>query len=223
MVYGRFRGRFPNILKCVRNPSRVDPCTPNGARAKHCKLLQRLPVRGQVVDVAFMWLSPLTVTIGAAFFALAGIHGCATASDDPVPSLVGGKVISSSEPFTRLTSAITSGFTEPAELVVRDPAALATAWRTLHNGVPGNPAPTVDFAQKMVVLVALGQRNTGGYAIRFDSMTVEGGIPVMRYTVTSPGASCMTTQMVTSPVDVVVVRRVDGQAQFAAVKVVQDC
>jgi hypothetical protein len=58
-----------------------------------------------------MWLSPLTVTIGAAFFALAGIHGCATASDDPVPSLVGGKVISSSEPFTRLISVTTSGFT----------------------------------------------------------------------------------------------------------------
>jgi len=169
-----------------------------------------------------MWSSPLAATVSVAFFALAGIHGC-TASNDTVPSLVGAKVTSSSEPFTRLVSMTTSGFTEPAELVLRDPTALAAAWRTLYGGVPGNPAPAVDFAQKMVVLVALGQRNTGGYAIRFDSMTVEAGVPRVRYTATSPGPSCMTTQSLTSPVDVVLVRRIDGQAQFDARKVVQDC
>jgi hypothetical protein len=41
--------------------------------------------------------------------------------------------------------------------------------------------------------------------------------------VTSPGPSCMTTQMLTSPVDVVVVRRIEGQAQFEARTVVQNC
>jgi hypothetical protein len=75
---------------------------------------------------------------------------------------------SSSEPFTRLLSATTSGFSEPAELPLRDQTALAAAWRTIHNGVPGNEPPAVNFAQKMVIVLALGQRNTGGYAIRFD-------------------------------------------------------
>src|SRR5437764_12715579 len=114
-------------------------------------------------------------TVGVAIgilFAVTGVHGCASSTDDSsVPSPVGaGVTSSSSEPFTRLLSAVTSGFTEPAELVLRDEAALANAWRTLNNGVPGNPAPTVDFSKKMVVLLALGQRNTGGYAVRFDSM-----------------------------------------------------
>jgi hypothetical protein len=172
-----------------------------------------------------MWLSPLTLIIGAVVFAVAGADGCTAAADDPnFPSVAGAGVSrSSAEPFTRLLSATTSGYTESAELVLRDKAAFAAAWNTVHNGIPGNPAPTVDFGQKMVVLVALGQRNTGGFSVSFDSMTVEAGTPRVRYTVTSPGASCMTAQVLTSPVDIVVVRRVEAQAQFIARPVVKEC
>jgi hypothetical protein len=172
-----------------------------------------------------MWLSPVTLIVGVVIFAVVGADGCTAAKDDPnFPSIAGAGVsTTSAEPFTRLLSATTSGFTEPAELVLRDQTAFANAWRTVHNGIPGNPAPAVDFTQKMVVLVALGQRNTGGFSIQFDSLTVASGIARVRYTVTSPGNSCMTTQSLTSPVDIVVVRRLDGQPQFEARSVVKEC
>jgi len=108
-------------------------------------------------------------------------------------------------------------------MVLRTDAGLAGAWRTLHNGVPGNPPPAVDLTRKMVVLLALGPRNTGGFDIRVDSISAEGAGAVVRYTVTSPGPTCMNTQALTSPVDVVSVPRVDGQIRFDARRVVQPC
>src|SRR5205085_3863327 len=134
-----------------------------------------------------------------------------------------GSVVSSpsQQSFTRLLSVITSGYTEQAAVVVRDQAGVVTAWRTINNGVPGNPPPNVDLSKQMVVVLALGERNTGGYQIKFDAMTVETGGAVIQYTTTSPAPECGNTQMVTSPVDVVSVPRVDGEIRFDHRTVIQ--
>lgn len=125
--------------------------------------------------------------------------------------------------LTRLHSAATSGFSEPAELVLRDRTALDDAWRTLHSSLPGNPAPTVDLSTKMVVLVALGTRNTGGHGVRVDSVMWDGSRTTVHYTATAPGSTCMTPQMITSPVDIVSVTRHDGPVRFERRNVVQPC
>ena len=156
--------------------------------------------------------------------ALAGFGACGPASQAPSSSTVPGvDVTSEQQSHTRLLSMPTSGYAESAELVLRDAAAFAAAWRTLHQGIPGNPPPAIDFARRMVVLLALGQRNTGGHGIRFDAIVASGAGATVRYTVTSPGAGCMTTQAITSPVDVVSVPRVDGEIRFERRSVVQEC
>ena len=125
--------------------------------------------------------------------------------------------------LTRLASATTSGFTEPAELVLRDAPALAEAWRTLHGGIPAESPPAVDLARDMVVLVALGERSSGGHAVRVDGVSPAGDGATVRYTATRPGASCMTTMEITSPVDAVRVPRVDGAVRFERRDVVREC
>lgn len=95
----------------------------------------------------------------------------------------------------------TSGYAEPAALVLASPEGWAAAWRTLHGGVAAGPPPAVDFARDVVVLVAAGERNTGGYAVRVDGTSdLSGGRRVVHATRTSPGPGCMTAQVVTSPV-----------------------
>jgi hypothetical protein len=153
------------------------------------------------------------------------VHGCSSAPDGASPSTSTETTVTAAaaQPLTRLLSVATSGFTEPAELVLRDRAALESAWRTLHDGLPGNPAPPLDLATRIAVLVALGPRNTGGYTVRVDSVTTDGSRATVHYTVTSPGPSCMTTQALTSPVDVVSVARIDGAVRFDRRDVVQQC
>lgn len=128
----------------------------------------------------------------------------------------------STEQGTHLHTALTSGFTAPEQLVLRDPPAWQAAWTRLHEGA-APPLPAVDFARDMVVLLALGERSSGGYQIRFDALERRGADATVQYTVTTPGPGCMTTRAITSPVDVVRVPRVAGSVRFAARTVRTPC
>ena len=132
-------------------------------------------------------------------------------------------MIQSPKPFTRVASAMVSGFSEAAEMVLRDQAAVSNAWSTLANGVAGNPSPHVDFARTILVLIALGPRSTGGHGIHADSVVASGNDVVVHYTVTTPGRDCMTTQMMTSPVDVISIDRIKGDVRFKRRNVIGKC
>ena len=125
--------------------------------------------------------------------------------------------------FTRILAQNTSGYPEPAELVLRDHAALEAAWRTLFAGSQGTPLPVVDFKKATLVLLALGEQRTGGHSVHFDRLTTQGSTAVVHYTATKPGPGCMTTMMVTSPVDLVSVPRIAGAVRFEKREVVEPC
>jgi hypothetical protein len=75
----------------------------------------------------------------------------------------------------------------------------------------------------MVVVAALGQRNSGGYTIRVDSaLTTIDGLTVW-ITTTDPGSHCLTTAALTQPVDIASLPRIDGAVRFVDVHSVVDC
>ncbi len=150
-------------------------------------------------------------------------NACSPATNTSSPAPDASAVSLTPLPVTILVSAVTSGFDEPTQIVVRDGTALADTWRTLHAGVPGNPAPTVDFNSHSVILVALGQRRTGGYSVSIDHVNRSGDGAVVTYTATSPGQGCMTTQMITSPVLIISVPRVASAVTFTRRDVMSSC
>ena len=152
-----------------------------------------------------------------------GVPACSPATNAPSTTPSASAVTPDSLPMTQLASAIVSGFSESAELTLRDNSALAEAWKSLHAGVPGNPAPAVDFGTQTVFLVALGQRNTGGYTVHIDRIVRTGDSTSVLYTVTSPGPGCMTSQMMSSPVVAVSTSRVTGAVRFERRDVVSAC
>ncbi len=137
-------------------------------------------------------------------------------STGPVPA-------PASAEFTRIMTQQTSAFDESAELVIRDRPALESAWARVFNQVQSNPPPAVDFGREMVILVALGNRNSGGYTIRVDAVNRSSDGAVVRYVATSPGPGCMTMQSMTSPVDVVRAPRIPGTIRFQRRDIVQTC
>lgn len=116
-------------------------------------------------------------------------------------------------PIVRLYDAQYSGYTSPTETVVNDRAAWASAWRQLHTDSAGDP-PAVDFTRDAVVVVAVGERSSGGTQVRIDDVTASGGGVLVRYTVTEPGEGCMSTQAITAPVAAVRVPRPAGPVRF---------
>jgi hypothetical protein len=110
-----------------------------------------------------------------------------------------------------LTSSTNSGVQEQRVAVARD----ARAWRALwseHSGlqVPDASAPEVDFDAEMAVVLFLGSRPTGGYAVSIDSIERGPEGLVVHATESAPAPDAMTTQALTSPMHAVAVPSCEG-------------
>ena len=117
-----------------------------------------------------------------------------------------------------------SGFRTASRLVVTDAMSWGVVWQRAYATLtPQPPQPAVDFATEAVIVASLGERFTGGFDIRVDSVvTHEGGIAVYLTTV-APGPSCVTTQSLTQPIHAVRVPRPHGPPVFDEQPIVRDC
>ena len=108
-----------------------------------------------------------------------------------------------------------SGFRTPLRRVVSDEAAWRATWSVLWLSQPSaTPRPAVDFTRERVVVVALGERPTAAYGVVMDSaVAAPGRLTVWSHVVLSP-AGCFGVDVVTQPVNLVRLPRVDGAIEF---------
>ena len=88
--------------------------------------------------------------------------------------------------------------------LVRDHARLETFYQQIQSNLLGakHPVPKMNYEKEMLLIVEMGQRNTGGYQLSFDSrkpILLEGSHATVTLTWNEPGPNTMTTQMLTSP------------------------
>lgn len=159
-------------------------------------------------------------------FAIALSIGCKNASSPPVdPAAFGSRAsVWLPDASAAIAHEYYSGFVDAAGLVITDSQSWAVAWAHLYDRVRPQPSlPAVDFRTEQVVLVALGERGTGGYDIRVDSVVQFQRGSVTYVTATAPGDRCFTTQALTQPVDVIRLSPGVGPMAFQQRAVVRDC
>jgi hypothetical protein len=132
-------------------------------------------------------------------------------------------VTQGAQPFTSIFESLTSGFPERAGLALRTRAAYDETMRTAYGILADAAPPPVDFERDMVIVVALGERATGGYAVRVDAIEQDADGVVIRSTETSPGPTCIVSQMLTSPVQVVSTPAIEGAVRFEWRQVTEAC
>lgn len=117
-----------------------------------------------------------------------------------------------------------SGVREPLERVIRDHATWRDMWAAIWGSmVPERPLPEVDFTRDMVVVVALGERRTGGYNVLVSSAWETEGRVTVEARTRMPGTACFVTQAFTYPLDAVRVPRRDGPVTFTNRVETYDC
>lgn len=125
------------------------------------------------------------------------------------------------EPYS-LTSY--SGLDQPARLVVRDEVTWREVWVAIWRRHSPEPSlPEVDFSQEMLVVVALGQRPSGGFGIFADAAFMDDEELVIRVRTVAPGPRCFTTAAVTQPVDVARLPRMELAVRFRDQPEVRGC
>jgi len=117
-----------------------------------------------------------------------------------------------------------SGITTQQRLVVRDGATWANVWQQIAgNSIPVPAVPAVDFASHVVIVAAMGMKNSGGYSIDVNDVRTLAEDAWISITENSPGAMCITTAVITTPVAIVRVPRFAGQVTFLEHAVQNDC
>jgi hypothetical protein len=121
----------------------------------------------------------------------------------------------------RLVRQAASGFERPEQRIVRDPAEWQRTWAQLRS--PEATAPDVDFQREMVVVVAAGRRNSGGFDIAVQAVHARAHHLEVVVRTTEPGEGCVVTGLLTSPVDVVVLPRSSLPVRFRLLTRVEPC
>jgi Tfp pilus assembly protein FimT len=137
----------------------------------------------------------------------------------------GAPPVGSTLPVTRLRAepysfAYYSAMKDSVRLTVRDAGEWQQAWSAVGHGTP---LPQVDFGQEMVIVAALGQRNSGGYSIYVDSAYQRDGHVEVVVRKVSPGAQCGTTAALTEPVDIARLPASTQPVRFRERSLVHNC
>jgi hypothetical protein len=155
-------------------------------------------------------------------FLLAGCGEGAPTGTLPVRNEVGGERLQTRAVFPQ--TVYYSGIGQASRGVVRSEGEWQALWAQVVRGRQPTPAtPAVDFSREMVIVAAMGTRNTGGYAITVDSVTATPGALHVFVTERSPGGSCGTTQALTAPVDAVALSSDVRAVQFHESTVAHNC
>lgn len=133
----------------------------------------------------------------------------------PCPSCEQARV-----PFT-----LNSAIWDSLRVMIRDAEAWSKVWERIHHSPvsPSPPLPEIDFSREMVVVVALGQRPTGGYGIIVDRAYERDDRLEVTVRSQTPGKNCFLTQAVTEPVDIVRLPKTERSVVFRETEVVHEC
>ena len=102
----------------------------------------------------------------------------------------------------------------PVRRAVADPSVWYEVWAAIHSNVMNPPPlPAVDFARETVIVLLLGERRTGGYAVSIGSIAVDRNVVDVEVAVRRPGAEDMVTLALTAPYQLAAI-------PFAAVTVI---
>jgi hypothetical protein len=158
------------------------------------------------------------------------LHSCQTGSNSGKPLT---KTVTKTVTMTRLRTCLplpcpfssTSGLDDPLRVMIRDRKAWREMWERIHRRGPSPEPelPEINFSKEMLVVVALGSRPTGGYAIFIEGVYERDGRLEVKVSSQSAGKNCMVTQSVTQPIDIVRIPKADIPMAFLENQVVHEC
>lgn len=117
------------------------------------------------------------------------------------------------------------GYHEEKRMLILDQIAWQALWEQVgSNQIPPPALPEVNFDEKALVALFMGDRGSGGYGQSIKKMEMENGRLVVRLIHGSPGKNCISTMAIVQPYTIVAIdKKYAKDPSFAIEKVVRDC
>lgn len=116
------------------------------------------------------------------------------------------------------------GYKTKTNLIISTQKEFLQIWeQAFANYMNKETAPEVDFEKNVIILVALGQKTSGGHTIKVNSVIESKDNTIVNILNTSPGKGCMTTEAITYPYQIVQIEKPKNTVQFSTIGKVIDC
>ncbi|MDF1673226.1 MAG: protease complex subunit PrcB family protein [Vicingaceae bacterium] len=123
-----------------------------------------------------------------------------------------------------LKSGNNGGFKTKTNLVISTQEEFLKIWnQAFANYMNKETAPEVDFEKNIILLVALGEKTSGGYTIKVDNVIETKDNTVVNVLYTSPGKGCMTTESITYPFQIIQIEKPNKAILFSKKNIVFGC
>ena len=117
--------------------------------------------------------------------------------------------------FSELSSGTNGGFSEKMSKIITSQNEFNEIWSTTFNRFSEAPKPPrIDLENKMIILVTMGIKNSGGHTIKISNVLENKSDITVTITETKPGTSCATTDVMTFPYQIVELKKIDKKAIF---------
>lgn len=141
-------------------------------------------------------LAIATAMLGCATIGLSGAFAARR-----IERTAGRRTPSTAGAIVHLYHSETSGMSSSIRAVVKDSTRFAEVWSEVVRN-PTAPRPAVDFTRYMVIVAAMGTRNSTGNTIELVSVDTIGGALNLHVALRVPGPNCIAGGVMTAPVDV---------------------
>jgi len=122
-------------------------------------------------------------------------------------------------PFETVLTEARSGLAEPRREVIRSEEAWRELWARVFSGVtPTPPRPTIDFSREMLIVVALGERRSGGFGIAVQRVSPRADGLEIEVLESCPAPGAMVSMGLTQPLEVVRLEKQPQAPSFLQVK-----
>jgi len=93
------------------------------------------------------------------------------------------------------------------------------------NRIFGNSGidPDIDFNEKTVIAIVMGQKTSGGYSVTLKQLEVEEGEIKFMVEEAVPGENCLVTQALTNPYQIVAIGKTQKSISFVGSTIIDDC
>lgn len=123
-----------------------------------------------------------------------------------------------------LNTGVNGGFTTKTNQVITDEDELKKAWKiAFKNYMKVGDAPEVDFNKNVVLLVAMGEKNSGGYSIKVEKVVSSNLSTIVSVVETVPGKNCNVTSALTYPYQFVQIEKPKTEITFTNIEDAIDC
>ena len=135
-------------------------------------------------------------------------------TETAIPEKFAQTPVSSPISFETLDRGNYAGISQPFARTIEDGESWELFWNELYgNQIPIPLVREIDFSQKAIVAVGLGERNSGGYGIEIESVAIEEGTLAIHYRETTNTCGVVTMAF-TQPYHLAIVDRVDLPVRF---------